>query len=288
MERADPVFVRSARRYESYTDFWRLVELSGFRIVDKSQVDFGADLLYIWAEMDVDFMVPLHDHPKSGRRARTALWSIERPDQRASERTDARAWWRAGLDETFDLVDDLWVSDKGILAMDPRSTWACLGGHPGLREDASSGGRSYDVAHLGQHTPRREEVIRELERRRISVSPNGWGEERARILSSSKLLLGIERLGTVHISTPLRWAVAAAYRLPILQEEILDPAPLVPDESIMMAPIDKLADLVEVALRWDLSSMGAAARETFCERHTFRRGVEEAIERSVPLQKTTG
>jgi hypothetical protein len=280
----NPIFVRSSYRYPSYTDFWRLVELSGFRTIEKNDVDLSQDTLYIWPEMNGDFMMCLQDRPKSNRRARTVFWNLERPDTRASKTIDAKTWWQAGLDETFELVDVVWVSDRTILDMDPRPTWVCFGGHPGLLESPKAletSGPFYDVAHLGERTPRRESVIQELERRGISVSPNAWGDERARILSNSKLMLGIERLEGAHISAPLRWAVAAAYKLPIVQELHPDPAPLISGESVLMAPIDGLADLVEASLKQDLKPIGVAAWEAFCGEYTFRGQVEEAVGRIV-------
>lgn len=281
----DPIFVRSSYRYPSYTDFWRLVELSGFQIVEKPGVDLDRDALYIWPEMNGDFMGCLQARPKTDRRAKTVFWNLERPDARASETMDAEAWWRHGLDEIYELVDWLWVSDRNILTMDPRSTWACFGGHPGLRELAPASGPVYDVAHLGERTPRRSQVIRELEDRGITVSPNAWGPERARILSTSKLMLGIERLGGAHISMPLRWAVAAAYRLPIIQEEHPAPDPLVSGESVIMAPIDQLADLVQEALKRDLKPIGLAGWKAFCENYRFRDQVEETIRRTTVTQR---
>ncbi len=279
------IFVRSSRRYSSYTDFWRLVELSGFPIVESSQVHFDEDILYIWAELDVEFMVLVNDQPKERRRARTAFWHIEPVDRRASDRKDAAAWWKASLDQTLKLVDVVWVSDMGILAMDPRATWVCFGGHKGLREKASGSGPAYDVAHLGQRTPRREKVISELERRDITVSPSPWGAERIQILSSSKLMLDVQRLEGIPLVTPIRWVTAAAYELPLVREELPDPLPLVAGESILMAPIDKLADRVEEALGMDLLPIGRAAWKIFCQTHTFRNSVELAhasLARSTP------
>ncbi len=270
------VFVRSTRNYSSYTDFWRLVELSGFPIVDQSQVHFESDRLYVWVEMDVDFMVPVSDHPKSTRRARTAFWHIEPVDRRASATTDAATWWKRSLDQTLLLVDDVWVSDMGIFRMDPRSRWVCFGGHPGLRENVANTGPRYDVAHIGQVTPRREKVITELELRGISVSPGPRGESRIWILSSSKLMLDVQRLEGVPLVTPIRWVTAAAYKLPLVREELPDPSPLVKDESILMAPYDKLADRVEEALYQDLTPIGHAAWKAFCETNTFRSCVEDA------------
>ncbi len=270
------VFVRSTREYSSYADFWRLVELSGFPIIDKSQIHFNSDRLYVWAEMDVDFMIPVSDHPKETRQARTAFWHIEPVDRRASETIDATAWWKASLDQTLSLVDDVWVSDMGIFHMDPRSRWVCFGGHPGLRENVANQGPRYDVAHIGQVTPRREKMITELVRRGISVSPAPQGESRISILSSSKLMLDIQRLEGIPLVTPIRWVTAAAYKLPLVREELPDPSPLVNGESIIMAPYDQLADRVEEALQQDLAPIGQAAWKAFCETNTFRSCVEDA------------
>ncbi len=271
------VFVRSSRRYASYTDFWRLVELSGFSIIDQSEVEFDTDTRYVWAEMDVDFMVPLSDHPKERRRARTAFWHIEPVDRRASETTGPIDWWKASLTQTLGFVDNVWVSDKVILAMDDRATWVCFGGHRDLRDTAPGTGPSYDVAHLGQRTPRREKIIAELEQRGISVSPSPWGPERIKILSSSKLMLDVQRLDGIPLVTPIRWVTAAAYKLPIVREQLPDPTPLVADESILMAPLHQLADRVQRALAGDIRVVGVAAWEVLCEKCTFRNGVEQAL-----------
>ena len=277
---ADPIFVRSPRRYASYTDFWRLVELSGFQIVNEYQIDFGSDSLYVWAEMDADFMLVMTDHPKESRVAKTAFWNIETPDKRASSNRRVESWWYEGLTQTLGLVDYAWVSDKTVLDMDSRAIWARFGSHPDLRDSAPEGGEVYDVAHIGQLTPRRERVITELKRRGISVSPPSWGADRARVLSSSKLLLDIQQLDGMAMASPIRWAVAAAYRIPIIREGCPDFTPLVPGESILWAPLDKLADAAELALTQDLTDIGSRAWAVMCQEHTFRSGVEEAVRRS--------
>lgn len=273
-----PVFVRSTQRYQSYMDFWRLVELSGFPIVAPQDVDFTRDDLYIWAEMNHEFLVPLEDTPKGDRTAKVAFWNLERPDVRASATMSAADWWHAGLDKVYELVDALWVSDKTILAMDTRATWVAFGGHPELAEAPRAREASYDVAFLGQRTARRVRVLEELERRGLTVSPNAWGIERARILASSRVMLGIDRLDGAHVAAPLRWALAAAYELPIIQEEHPDPAPLVDAESVRMAPLDGLTDLVEDVLHRPalLDYLGAKGYDVFCKDFLFREQVVRA------------
>lgn len=279
----DPIFVRSTRDYSSYTDFWNLVKLSNFPIIRSSEVDFSSDAIYVWVEMDVDFMIPTSDTPKADRRARAVFWHIEPVDRRASDTMDAQAWWKAGLDQALELVDDVWVSDRGIMALDPRPTWACFGGHWGLRKTAIESGPTYDVAHLGQRTPRRQLIIDDLEKRGITVSPSPWGAQRTLILTMSKVMLDVQRLDGMPMATPIRWVTAATYHLPIVREELPDPDPLVDGKTIMMAPLDQIADRVEAALKEDLSEMGAKLWRKMCHDDPFDRGVQRAIKASKPL-----
>lgn len=279
----DPVFVRSSGGYRAYSDFWRLVELSGFPFIYHHQVDLSSDTLYIWAEMDADFMVLLSDHPKTGRRARTAFWNLEPVDRSATLVIDATCRWSAALDQTLGLVDDVWVSDRSVFALDPRATWVAFGGHAGLMESAAGTGTAYDVAHLGQRTPRREKIIGELERRGISVSPNHYGDERSWLLSSSRLMIDVQRLEGMPLAAPLRWVLAGAHSLPLVREDLPNPDPLVPGESIILAPYDKLADCVEEALAGDPRPVGLAAHRVLCENWTFRRAVEDVISRSAAI-----
>ena len=52
----DPIFVRSAKTYPTYSDFWRLVELSGFKTVGAGEADFQKAQVYIWSTLDHEFM----------------------------------------------------------------------------------------------------------------------------------------------------------------------------------------------------------------------------------------
>ncbi len=281
----DPVFVRSTLGYRAYSDFWRLVELSGFPVIDRARLDLSSDTLYVWVEMDTDLLEPLHDTPKHGRRARTAFWNLEPVDRRASKTISATGFWRASLDQTLGLMDDVWVSDRAVMALDHRPTWVSFGGHKGLVETVAGTGPVYDVAHIGQLTPRREKVIEELRRRDISVSPSPGGDERISIFTTSRLMLDVQRLEGMPLVTPIRWVTAAAYKLPMVREELPDPDPLVPGESIILAPYEALADRVEEALAGDPAPVGLAAYRVLCENWTFRRAVEDVMNRGAALQQ---
>jgi hypothetical protein len=93
-------------------------------------------------------------------------------------------------------------------------------------------------------------------------------------------MIAVDRVEGLHFSASLRWIIAAACRLPVLQEELADPYPLAKGKSILMAPYE---DLVDTARRLidlgqvDLAAIGEAAYEEYCLKWTFRRGVEEAL-----------
>jgi hypothetical protein len=130
---------------------------------------------------------------------------------------------------------------------------------------------------MGQRTPRRKAVIEAIEAKGLSVTPESSGFDRQTALASSKISLVVGRTARMQVVTPLRWAVAAAYDLPILQEDLPDPWPLSLGVSIAMAP---LAGLPEAAFglawsesRWDLAR---AAHDLLLRDITFRAGVERA------------
>lgn len=278
-ELPEPVFVRSTANYPAYTDFWRLVELSGFPQVPAADAALNRDGLYIWPTMDMEFIERLSREPRGARAARVIFWNIERPDEKPG--VDARELFQKGMGEILEWADAIWVSDRGVSRLDPRTIQAVLGGHEGLREQDQAPAFRYDVAHLGTLTPRRKELLARLEEQGLRVSPNAWGAERAEILASSKLLLGVDRVEGFHIQSPLRWAIAAAYGLPIVNEGVGDPYPLEAGKSVLVAPYEQLEETILWALKSperELIALRGAIK--LCWEWTFRKGVEEALGRT--------
>lgn len=271
-------FVKSGH-HASYTDFWRLVELSGFDIVRPEEVNLTATGTYIFPTLDQDMMACLERAPKGRRRARAVFWNLERPDANLRPGMDMAETYREAITQILEWADEIWVFDRLIRGMDERTKFAVLGGHPELVPPAQEAVR-HDLIHIGQLTPRRIKILDTL-RSKYGVLNASWGPDRAAALASSRALIGIDRVDGLHISAPLRWAVAAATRLPILQEEAPDPYPLVKDVSILMAPYGSLAKAAGTILDlWapeDLAGIGKAAYDVCCREWTFRRGVEEAL-----------
>lgn len=274
----EPVFLKSKILYESYTDFWSLVRLSGFTAMPAAEADFSSPRTFIWPTMDWETVERLALEPKGSRQARIIWWYLERPDahRRGVEPQDL---FRQSIEEVLQAwVDEVWVSERTLFSWDPRTRYVRLGGHPGLRESAPSVVPAFDVAHFGQLSPRRSKIIADLGRRGFTVTPGAWGSERAVLLEASSLLLNIDRVEGMHLAAPLRFVLAAAHRLPILTEAMADPDPLIPGESILQAPYEGLVDLVsESLLRKDLLGIGNAGYRALCMEHLFREEVLSAL-----------
>ena len=281
----DPIFVQTSK-VEAYRDFWHLALLSDYEIVPPEAVNLAARQTYIFPTLDQNMMECLDRVPRPDRAAHTVFWNLERPDARQKPGVTVDRIvqdYRRGMDEIFSWVNDIWVSEKTIAAMDKRTRYVVLGGHPELvpRGPEDSG---LDVVHIGQVTPRRERLMKLLEDASFKVGYGpGWGEERAARLRKARLMLGIDRVEGLHFGTPLRWAVAAAAGLPILQEEVPDPHPLALHESIIMVPYNSIIVAAKALFENQIgkdSKVACGAREVYCKEWTFRRGIQQAMTES--------
>lgn len=273
-----PVFIRSNTTYESYTDFWSLVELSGFPIVPSQAADLLSGETYIWPTMDWETIERLSKEPCGKRGARVIWWYLERPDAHRRGMTP-EALFETTISEVLGTwVDEVWVSERSINRLDSRTRHVVLGGHPGLRHSKPALPNRYDVAHLGQISPRRAWILTELKRLGLSVSPSVWGPDRDEILESSTSLINIDRVEGMHLSAPLRFVLAAAHRIPILTEKIEDPHPLVAGEGFLESPYASLPAFIAECLRGkDLRPFGENAYRMLCIEHTFEKGVRGAL-----------
>lgn len=275
-------FVRSTAPYESYSDFWELVKLSGLETVQAAAVDLNQPGTLIWPTMDTEFIDRLSRQPRGARAARVVFWYLERPDERPG--VDPLEMFRRAMGEILEWADVIWVSDMGLHQADPRTVFAILGGHPKLgfhnheKVDSLEPEPRYDVAHLGVITPRRAAVLDKLRSAGLRVSGNARGAGRQDVLLSSGLLLNIDRVEGLHVLSGFRAALAAAFRIPLIHEAVRDPFPLLPFTDFVSTSYDSLVDCVLRELKATThSNMVNSAWRTLCVRWTFRRGVEDAL-----------
>lgn len=194
--------------YVSYDDFYRLVELSSYPIIPLSQLDPNdASKCYI--------VTPLNDewgHGWPGARARIIHYELE-------WRTD----WRADVN-TPSGIAETWTMDAAYAAR-IGAKYVPIGSHPGLMLPMTVGdAQPYDGCFLAYMVPRRQQIAHELQQLGLSLAPHspGNGFNRHQVLRQSRAMLHIHQHEHIRGVACLRWAIAAAYRLPIISESVDD------------------------------------------------------------------
>lgn len=251
-----PVFVAPRASYPSYSDFWRLVDLSGFEMSYADEIDLSdGDQTFIFCGPDG---IPDCSHAK----ARTIFWQLEyvgNYTDQANHRT----------------VGEIWSSDPEHAAAH-NYCYVLMGSHPGLNPDLGrDAAPEYDLTMLAYLTARRQSIKEQLAE--LQWPPDYPGHDtpmRHHILKASKLMLHVHQ-HDAPAATPLRYALAAAYRLPVVSERIVDGKPY--GKAVTWAAYEQLAGKVKAALAGDLSAKGDALYKLLCLDRPFYQCVMEAL-----------
>ena len=238
------VFARTRWNYDSYTDYWKLVELSGFPIVWLDEMDLSKlGTTYIVSPMNGEF-TPYMEQNK-GRVSKVLLWNLERPGDDGIQGyvNSNQLYIGAGY------LDGVIVSDKQ-LAYDAGFKFVPLGSHYDLGTPGDLDARlnGFDLIHLCCYSLHRSFLFRIPEEPRdnilgLTVATNGWGDERHTRLMSSRFMLNIHQDEYPYIE-PLRFSLAAAYGLPILSEHCAEIYPYSRDWMTMSVPGHDVTELL--------------------------------------------
>jgi hypothetical protein len=196
--------------YGSYHDFWRLVDLSNFPTcyIDEMDID-DPSKCYIFAPQNGE----VHHVKEDGNdwfidwkdaKAKIIFWNLEQSDY-----------------PRVPGVSEVWVSDKAFADL-IGARYVLMGSHPGLMNypPVERTGR-YDVIMLSYMTNRRLQMAKWLGEKGLSIAPNGWYEKRHKTLMQSRVMLHVHQNDKAYVA-PQRWALAAAYRLPVFSEVLDD------------------------------------------------------------------
>lgn len=263
----DILFARPDYHYDSYLDLYRLIELSGFRLIRFSEIDPASDNCYIMTMVNGE-----NQHGWEAPRARIILWDLEWRDKRPA----------------IPGVSDIWASDAWYAQMH-RMTYVPMGSHPGLADwtempdEFERGGYLryvYDAAYLAYMIPRREALWTQLNARRVRLSPrSAWNGERSFVLRKSKLYLHVHQHDAFPCIPSLRLVMAAAYHLPFKTEACHDYGHW--QDVVMHTPYDgivpSLIDDIDDRCAGQREAFGNALHYAACHDWTFRRAVESAV-----------
>jgi hypothetical protein len=153
-----------------------------------------------------------------------------------------------------------------------------LGSDYGLGEPGDI--KMFDFCHMSYLTNRRLSIYSQVDQRLIG--PNCWGVDRHAVLQASRFALNIHQ-DNGPFQEPLRWALFAAYGLPMLTEEVTDAYPW-SEEFCVFNPYDGIIGKLKEMLsndynRW--TDVAHNARDRMCKEFRFRNVVIQAVKESM-------
>jgi hypothetical protein len=269
------IFARTRYIYDSYIDFWTLVELAGFPTCYVDEVDVSQEAIYITAPHNGEWNPHIDNQDDRPRNAHLILWNIERPSGSAGSVGHYGKVNRELIYKRY--FDEVWTSDRR-LAQETQLRFVVLGSHPGLGEPGNE--KQYEFCHMSYEVPRRVNIYKHFSK--DVTGPNCWPPERDEVLRRSRFALNVHQ--DLHpFQEPLRFALFAAYGLPIVSETIYDSYPW-SDEFMYYAEYDALVGKLKQLTNEEYrphKELGERARQRMTEEFEFGKMVRQALDESV-------
>lgn len=260
-------FVRPHHQYDSYSDLWKLIELSGYPMIFYEEIDTASDNCYILTVLNGEINENgWGDNPHCEIVALDLEWRLKE---------SSYAWPESDLTVPKG-VKRVWAADKWY-AEKIGAQYVPLGSHPGLASRVTTS-ETWDVASLAYRTGRRNEAFGQMERRGLTIAPNAWGEERSAILNVSAVVCHVHQHDKVPTVAPLRYAIAAAWHKPLISEAVWEPG--IFGDAVLYAEFDYLAPYTETMVRRYQSLLQHKADELhdlLCQQNSFRSFIEAAL-----------
>lgn len=256
----NPIFVLPTNEYPSYFDFTRLIGLSGFDMVTAWNVrldDPSAVYIFVGPEGIPDC---------TNARARTIFWQLEYQGDYSDQ-------------PNKDTTGETWGSDPGWCERNG-GKYILLGSDERLSFMADKQVLQYDIVMLAYMTPRRQAIRDALGGYRWPQPYPGHNTAtRHNILLSSNVMLHVHQHETEpHCLAPIRLALAAAYGIPVICEDVDNRGPY-GDAMYEWAAYDDIVNTVRsfLAEPVEVGRYLGALGDLLCKEWTFKRCVEEAL-----------
>ena len=203
---------------DSYTDYWTLINLSGYKTCALSEMDFASDNVYIFSPDDGNSKAHFTQDKAKDRKCKVVLLQLEWPT------------WKDGVlsgHEVPDYVDEMWICDVAYFVFQKmhnpnrhKIQEFFLGGHPNFgNHDYANNKVIWDFCHLSYVYGMREHKMRILADRGFTFGPNAWGEEREKVLRSCRWGLHLHQRPLPWLA-PQRFLLFASYGLPIITDPL--------------------------------------------------------------------
>jgi hypothetical protein len=269
---SDVYFVRMREMldgyYDSYRDAFTLAELSGYPVIWLNEIDPDSDHTYILSPLNGSWT-----HGWENPKARIILWDLEwRLETGAHE-------WGKSLLTVPPGVSEVWASDKWY-AGQIGARYVPLGSHPGLVQTEAPAQDHFDIAPLSCQSQDggRQHMMDLLMQKGLAIAPNAWNPERDKILKNTTAMLHIHQWRGVRTVAPLRYAMAAAYGIPLIAEQVENRD--IFDNIVLFTDYDAMPEYVATMTRRyqaELRERGQTLHELLCGEYSFRNCVERAL-----------
>lgn len=197
-----PIFVMPRKFYPSYVDVWELARLSGFELIYQDEANLADE------QQTFIFAAPESIPDCTHARARTILWQLEYGGDYTRQANG-------------DTVSEVWCSDPSY-ASRTGTKFVLMGSHRGLNPALARCDNEYDVTMLAYMVGRRGEIKERLSDLNWPKNyPGHVGDERHALLARTRLMLHVHQHETPAIA-PQRFALAAAYHMPLISETVSD------------------------------------------------------------------
>jgi hypothetical protein len=173
-------------------------------------------------------------------------------------------------------VTEVWASVQAY-AKKLGVRYVPLGSHHKLRMKPLDLEKQYDFSALMYWNGRRQPLKAQIERAGFTIAPNAWGWERDKLLNQSRAMLHLHQWDAYPYAAPLRWAIAAAYKLLVFCEngEIEQFYQL---HNKQITPLNLNNEFIKFSLDYHLmEERGEAFHQWLCHEMNFRTLVEAAV-----------
>lgn len=255
---SEAIFARPRYEYGSYSDYHKLIRLSGYRLIYFDEIDPDSDNTYILVMLNGE--IGKEGWPNA--KARIILHDIE--------------WRLDGEYPKYSGINEIWASDLWY-AGKIGAKYVPFGSHPGLADSVHRNGEySFDCTLMAYIYGRREAIYNGLCAAGVSVGPNGWGLEREIVLNRSRMMVHVHQFHIAATIAPQRFALAAAYKMPMISETVTDPGLL--KNAVEYVPYTDIIPIVQARMNDpELQARGEALYHLLCEEYTFRKCIEAAL-----------
>ena len=252
-------FVRSEKDYPSYADFWRLVDMGGFSICSETYAAKNLNNTNI----TFVFVTPEETLDCTGARARCIFWQFEYAGDYTNQKNR-------------ETIAEQWSSDP-YHAEQTGARYVLMGSDSRLATYYQANrDPKWDIVTLSYLTDRRRNVYRFINRAFAPDYPGHNGDGRDDQLSHSRVMLHVHQHDIPAIA-PIKMALAAAYRLPVICEAVYDPGPY--QDRVLFSQYDSLPSMVGLYLdgKVEMDYLPDALYQLLCVEHPFKSCVLEAL-----------